>query len=1200
LLGWLGTRRTSFDRLENKWSGHELRRSVLEQKLLAHASMRLIAIKLSGFKSFVEPTTVRFPSNLMGIVGPNGCGKSNIIDAVRWVMGESSARQLRGESMSDVIFSGSNARKPVTTATVELVFDNSEGRAGGEYASYSEIAVKRQVSRDGQSAYFLNGTRCRRKDITDLFLGTGLGPRSYAIIEQGMISQIVEARPEELRAFLEEAAGVSRYKERRRETENRIRHTRENLERLTDLREEVGKQLDKLKRQARAAERYRKFKDRYREDEAKLTALRWRETNSQADRQNTELQQIENQLQAALADQRAAEKELESLRQQQHEASDKTSKIQAELYEVAGEIARLEQAIEHQREIRKRQQTEYTETEQQLNELKQHLILDKAQVSQTNDLIAELTPKLEKIRGEEQAAAEALEASEQALVAWQQRWQEHQQGAGEAASRSELLRQRIEHFDDRMSRASERLEALKAQSGDEASQRLQSERSDLTKTIERSREKLESGKDSVEQAREDVSARRGRIESLRNELEQARAERHEHAARLESLRLLNQRTDGQDLAADWLTDKGVDISSRLLENIRVRDARWTAAVELVLADWLNGIETEHLDALKTGDASGLGLALFSPDAGKPADPATLAGKVENVGGLVTLLANVYCAETPAEAKAKCDSLGDQATVITPDGTWVSKGWMRQPAPESDGSGVLQRESEIRSLQSQLDDDQASIDQLDQDLVQAREALQVGEQALRDREAAVRETERELAQLQGKSSALDARLDSMERQRIQAAEELARLEQRQNEDTKAVGEARGELEQAMQAMTAAQQARDPLRAEKARLDADRDDARKNYRAIREQRESISLKLESSRAGLDSLRQAISRIDNQVGQLQSRYMELSEALAAGDEPVQQQQKERDQLLEKRLGVESRLRDARSHLDELEATWREQDQARQSAAASADDIRQKQQQVQLALHETRIKVKSLAERIGQLGGEPEQLLKELPEGAEAGAFQHELEQLEDKIRKLEPVNLAAIEEHKAESERKDYLDRQHADLEEAMTTLEQAIGRIDKDSRTRFRETFEQVNKNMELLFPRLFGGGHGRLEMVGDDWLTAGVAILARPPGKRISRIHLMSGGEKALTAVAFVFSIFNLNPAPFCLLDEVDAPLDDANVGRFSEMVREMSEQVQFLLVTHNKVTMEVAHQMLGVTMREAGVSRIVSVDLDHAVALAES
>ncbi|NDY94743.1 chromosome segregation protein SMC [Wenzhouxiangella limi] len=1162
--------------------------------------MRLTAIKLSGFKSFVEPTTVRFPSNMMGIVGPNGCGKSNIIDAVRWVMGESSARQLRGESMSDVIFSGSSARKPVTTATVELMFDNSDGRAGGEYASYSEISVRRQVSRDGQSAYFLNGTRCRRKDITDLFLGTGLGPRSYAIIEQGMISQIVEARPEELRAFLEEAAGISRYKERRRETENRIRHTRENLERLADLREEVGKQLEKLKRQARAAERYRKLKARYREDEARLTALRWRETTRQAETRQKELQQVENQLQSALADQRAAEKELESLRQQQHEAGETASKIQAELYEVAGEIARLEQSIEHQRDIRQRQQTEYDETEHQLNELKQHLILDKAQVSQTTELIAELTPRLETARDEEKTFAQALETAEQALIDWQQRWQEHQHTASQAANRAELLRQRIEHLDDRMGRAAERLQVLRSQNDDQALEKLQADQAAAKDGAERSAQALREAREAAETGRREISGQRTRIESLRNDLETARARRHEHAARLDSLRLLNRQPDEQGEAAEWLSKHGEDPASRLLERIRVTEARWTAAVEHVLADWLQGVASERLEALADAEPPALGLAVFAADQDASAPAGTLASHVRGAGALSALLARVQCVENLAEARAKSGQLDPEISLITPDGTWMGRGWLRQPALEADRSGLLQREEEIRTLQREISADENRIGELQSELKEARSQLQQVEQMLHKREAAIHQAERERAQAQGRISTLDSRLEALQRQRSQAAEEIDALERRQHEDGQAVATARGELQEALAAMEQAEQGREPLRGEKTQLDSAREQARARYRQQRELREEVSLKLESSRAGLDSLRQAIARIDNQVGQLQNRYMELSEALAQGDEPVQMQQKERDQLLERRLAVETRLRDARQSLEELEASWREQDKARQAAASSAEEVRERQQQLQLALHETRLRAETLSERITELGGQPDDLLAELPENAETGQYQQELEQLEARIRKLEPVNLAAIEEHDTEAERKAYLDRQHADLEEAMETLEKAIGRIDRDSRTRFRETFEQVNKNMQTLFPRLFGGGHGHLEMVGEDWLSAGVAIMARPPGKRIARIHLMSGGEKALTAVAFVFAIFNLNPAPFCLLDEVDAPLDDANVGRFSDMVREMSDQVQFLLVTHNKVTMEVTHQMLGVTMREPGVSRIVSVDLDRAVALAES
>ena len=1162
--------------------------------------MRLTAIKLSGFKSFVEPTTVRFPSNLMGIVGPNGCGKSNIIDAVRWVMGESSARQLRGESMSDVIFSGSSARKPVTTATVELVFDNSDGRAGGEYAAYSEISVKRQVSRDGQSGYFLNGARCRRKDITDLFLGTGLGPRSYAIIEQGMISQIVEARPEELRAFLEEAAGVSRYKERRRETENRIRHTRENLERLRDLREEVGKQLDKLKRQANAAERYRKLKERYREDEARLTALRWRESSQLAETRQKNLKQVETALEAALSAQRAAEKELETLRQQQHQAGEQTAAIQAELYEVAGEIARLEQAIEHQREIRARQKSEHAETETQLNELKQHLILDQAQVTQTSELIAELQPRKDQAQAAESTAAEAVEQADQALSAWQQRWQEHQQSAGQAGNRAALLRQRIEHLDDRMARASDRLKTLSGQAGADAERQLGAEQERVAEELTEVESELERRRNDLVKGREGLAQLREQIESLRNQLEQARAGRHERRARLQSLSLLNRGGEPSGALNQWLQQRGIDPKRRLLNQIRLNDARWTGAVEHVLADWLQAASVDALDgALSLAGLPEQGVGLYERVDGT-AQAGTLAEKVSGAGALSEILSQVRCADSLEQAQRDVDSLRPGESLVTPDATWLGRGWLKHPPAEDQATGALRREAEIREIETRLQQDDEQIEALEQGLAQSRGDAQTAENELRQLEREVQQHESRRAQTQGRLSALASRIEALSKQREAVEREVQGLNARQAEDAEAVTAARAELEQALAALQAADQGREPLRAEKTRLDDLRERARKDYSSAREQRESVALKLESSRAGLESLRQAIARIDNQVGQLQARYLELSEALAQGDEPVREQQRQRDQLLERRLSVESRLRESRSALESLEAQWREQDEKRREAAGEAESIRARQSEIRLEVHEAQIRTQTLADRVTALGGAVEELLEALPEGAETRHYQEELEKLEERIRRLEPVNLAAIDEHAAESERKEYLDRQHADLEEALDTLEKAISRIDRDSRTRFRETFEKVNQNMETLFPRLFGGGHGHLEMVGDDWLTAGVAIMARPPGKRIARIHLMSGGEKALTAVAFVFSIFNLNPAPFCLLDEVDAPLDDANVGRFSEMVREMSEQVQFLLVTHNKVTMEVTHQMLGVTMREPGVSRIVSVDLDRAVALAEA
>jgi len=1160
--------------------------------------MRLTAIKLSGFKSFVDPTTVTFPSNLMGIVGPNGCGKSNIIDAVRWVMGESSARQLRGESMSDVIFAGSGSRKPVATATVELLFDNSDGRAGGEYASYTDISVKRQVSRDGQSSYFLNGARCRRKDITDLFLGTGLGPRSYAIIEQGMISQIVEARPEELRGFLEEAAGISRYKERRRETENRIRHTRENLERLLDLREEVTKQLEKLKRQARAAERYKEYKQRYRKDEARLTALRWRDLQTRSEEETLALKNVETRLQEALSRQRNAEKELESLRQNQHQASDRSSKIQGELYEVGGEIARLEQAIEHQREIRQRQQAEYGDTENQLNELKQHLVLDQAQVKETSELIADLTPKVETAESDEAAATEQLEQAEDALNHWQNEWQEHQSKSAQARNQADLLRQRIEHLDDRMNRASERLETLESQSGDSASRQLEEEKAKAEVELDSRDKALSELGEQLEAARRETTDQRTRIESLRNALEAARAQRHARQARLESLKVLNRGEDDSALQ-EWLESSGLASEDRVLESLEIDDPRWTTAVETVLSGWLNGLTTDRADAILDAALPRSGLAVTDRSEIAPRS-GTLGAVVKGAGALGGILNRVHCEADLAGARDRLGTLKEGHSVVTPDGLWIGAGWFCQPSIEEGGSGLLEREREIRALDQEIDTDSSRIESVEGELGQAREALTEQESALRDMELQLQQAQRQRAQEQGNLAGLSSRLETLKRQREAAASERQALEERQQDDTQAVGTARAEMEEILARMQSAESEREPLRAEKNRLDQAREAGRLAQREARQKRENFSLKLGSGRAGLESLRQSIARMDNQVGQLQTRYLELSEALASGDEPVRVQQNKRDELLDQRLAIEKRLREARSEVESIEAKWREQDRIRQTASSEAEGIRSEQSERQLALKETQLKAQALKERIEALEEDLESLLGSLPEGAERQKYQQELERLEEKIRKLEPVNLAAIEEAEAEAERKAYLDSQHQDLEEALATLEAAIAKIDRDSRTRFRETFEQINKNMETLFPRLFGGGHGHLEMVGDDWLSAGVAIMARPPGKRIARIHLMSGGEKALTAVAFVFSIFNLNPAPFCLLDEVDAPLDDANVGRFSEMVREMSEQVQFLIVTHNKVTMEVAHQMLGVTMRESGVSRLVSVDLDKAVALAEA
>ncbi len=1160
--------------------------------------MQLTEIKLSGFKSFVDPTTIKFPSNIMGVVGPNGCGKSNVIDAVRWVMGESSAKQLRGESMTDVIFSGSSARKPVATATVELVFDNSDGRAGGEYAKYNEISVKRQVSRDGQSNYYLNGTRCRRKDITDLFLGTGLGPRSYAIIEQGMISQIVEARPEDLRAFLEEAAGISRYKERRRETENRIKHTRENLERLSDLREEVTKQLEKLKRQARSAEKYRELKERYRVDEAKLLALRLREIRHKLDQHNKQIAQLNTELEARVAEQRAAEKELENLRQAQQTASEESSKIQARLYEVGAEIARLEQGIEHQREIRQRQEAEHAKIETQMSELQQHLVLDKAQVAETSTMMAKLEPELEKAKASEANQTAELEKIEQALSDWQAHWESQQGKKSALESEIKLLQQQLSHLDERMRQDADRIEALSQHGFEAMTEKLGHEQAEIMRELQTATDQSVALERQHEANQEKENHLTGSIESDRNDLEEARARLSNLTSRLESLTLLNQAQGPSEDAMAWLSSNLSGQASRLMSELKVHDSAWATAVEQVLNGWLEAqvVDPNVLGAEHSQSPHGFGFV--NRTGASPVD-GTLGACVSHAGGLTGILNQVHCADSMNDAVTQLSRLPEGHSVVLLDGTWLGHGWTKQPPTEADeGAGVLAREAEIREIEPEIKAVAESIAKLELQLTNARAKLE----AHRDRKAedakALAQQERKRSELAARLAGVETRINAAHAQKAEQEQELHSLRERQSKDGEAVKQARTSLEKAIEALDGHQAVENELNASRGTLNSNRRDVQEALKAAREQRESIALDLRSARSGLESLSQSIERMDHQVGELQSRYLELSTTLAQGDEPIKALEKQRDILLTKRLEIEQEMKTARAKLDDLEAQRSEADQKRQGAVMAVEQLREQSSKAALDKQELDIHAKNLQDRIGELKANVEELLADLADDAETQAFQTKLEELEAQIKRLEPVNLAAIDELAVESERKEYLDSQNADLEEALETLEKAIEKIDRESRTRFKETFDQINANIEMLFPRLFGGGHAHLEMVGNDWLSAGIAIMARPPGKRVARIHLMSGGEKALTAVAFVFAIFNLNPAPFCLLDEVDAPLDDANVGRFTEMVKEMSDTVQFIVVTHNKVTMEGTHQMLGVTMREPGVSRLVSVDLDKAVALA--
>jgi chromosome segregation protein len=1163
--------------------------------------MRLSKIKLAGFKSFVDPTTIRFPSNLIGVVGPNGCGKSNVIDAVRWVMGESSAKHLRGDSMADVIFNGSSARKPVGTASIELVFDNSDGEAGGQYASFAEISARRVLSRDGTSNYFLNGARCRRKDITGLFLGTGLGPRSYAIIEQGMISRLIEAKPEELRMYLEEAAGISKYKERRRETETRIRHTRENLDRLNDLRDEVEKQIRHLQRQARTAERYREMKAEERRLEAELLVLRLAGLESEEATQKTVLGERETGLQAAVAELRRVEAELEGARERHREDSEALNSIQGDYYRIGAEIARLEQAIQHARELRQRQGQELEQAEQGILDIRQHIERDADLLADLNRVLGTLGPELDAAREAEATSAEALRISEQAMQDWQAGWERFNREASDARETVEVERARIEQLDAQISRLAERRQRL-----EEEQTRLAAEAGDedlgaLELELGRARELEQTTQARDVAVRDEINSLRGDDQRLVAQLDEARSALQTLRGTLASLEALQEAALGRrgSKVAEWLSGQGLAERPRLAERLSVEPG-WERAVETVLGNYLEAVCVEGLDDVAMAlDSLTHGAASFVENvaaaAAMPPDDAMLAHRVDGVQGAEALLSGVYAVGDLGAALAKRSALGAGESVITRDGIWLGPNWLRVNRAEDPHSGVLAREQEIRELRASIGGAAYEVEELSarHEEIRARLAMLEGSREEVRQQAA--EAHRTAAGLQASLQTVRSRMEQTASRLEALQREGAELESHLAEANAATMQSRGRLQEGIELMGSFEGRRQVLEGERERLLVELEESRDKARSARATAQDIAIRVEARRSSLDSAGLSMQRFQEQMSRFSARKGELERQLESGVEPLAERQQALETLLAQRIEVEEHLAAARRRVQSLEAGLRELQEQRAARSQAVEEVREELEGLRLVAREVSVRLQTAIEQFAATSFELETLRAELPEEADVSAWEERLAQLSGRIERLGPINLASIDELKEQSERKGYLDAQLADLNDALNTLENAIRRIDRETRTRFKETFDRVNAGMQEIFPKLFGGGHAYLQLESEDLLESGVAVMARPPGKRISTIHLMSGGEKALTAVALVFAIFQLNPAPFCMLDEVDAPLDDANVGRFCDIVKTMAEKVQFIIITHNKTTMEMVNQLTGVTMHEPGVSRLVAVDIDEAV-----
>ena len=1166
--------------------------------------MRLRKIKMAGFKSFVDPTNFVFASEMVGIVGPNGCGKSNIVDAIRWVMGASS-KNIRGETLEDVIFKGSSNRKPVGQASVELVFDNSEGKAGGQYASYNEIAIRRQVTRDGQSKYFLNGTVCRRRDIADIFLGTGLGPRSYSIIEQGTISRLIDAKPEEMRGHLEEAAGISKYKERRRETENRIRHTRENLDRLNDLIEEVGKQISKLKRQASAAEKYKQLKAEERRSNAELLLLRMRSMNDELNEQHKAVEHKETKLEETIANLRALEAELEQLRQDHSTANDQLNKVQGEYYQIGADISRLEQSIQHATETKQRHENDLEKTKSNLDLLIDELAKQEHAQQEFEQQMQTMQSELEVLSEQYAEIGEAVSTAEAAEMAWREAWDELIHEANEPSHQVQAHSQRIEFLEQEILRLNSRQEKYYSEHQDLLATEHEFDLESIQSRLDSRAKTVNDCKRMLDQSVQNISQSRENIEQLSIQLEDHKAERHQIKSELTALQALQDAAlkGEQQSLQQWMCNNHLDAAPRLADQVEVTPG-WEHAVETVLNGYLEAICTTDLDniALKVSDLQE-GHVMFY-DAGKSSAHSvvenTLASKITSNSPIKAELEKILVADNANQALSIRQQLNEGESVITADGLWLSATWIRYASTADASDGVLSRKADIAELTEQLEQLEQSISTISDQHQHAMDTLAEQEQQREDAQHAHNQAFQQHAEIQSELSRLQAAIEHWQHRDAQLRSAIEETTLQLQDYAKQQQVATENYESAQKNLNALQARKSELMSRKEDVVFEFNESKEQASQLQERKHALQLEIEALRTRSATSKSIFSRLQMEQSEGNLRVEHLTEAIAESERPIQEYSSSLKEKLDARLHVEEKLSASRKNLEGVEASIREKDEIRVSVDNKITEQREELNQQRMKWQELKVRAQTIKEQLDQYGWSIDELSNELDENASLSRWEELVTQIEDRIKRLGSINLAAIDEFKEQSERKQYLDSQHEDLTKALETLETAIRKIDRETKERFRDTFDRVNAHIQQMYPRLFPGGKAYLEMTGDDLLTAGVTIMARPPGKRVSSIQLLSGGEKALTAVALVLAIFELNPAPFCLLDEVDAPLDDANVGRFCELIKDMSKRVQFVFITHNKSTMSYADHMLGVTMNEPGVSRLVSVDIEEAVQLASA
>jgi chromosome segregation protein len=1167
--------------------------------------VRLTQIKLAGFKSFVDPTSVNIPGQLVGVVGPNGCGKSNIMDAVRWVLGESRAAALRGDSMQDVIFNGSSQRKPIARASVELMFDNSLGKAAGQWSQYAEISVKRVLQRDGESSYLINGTHVRRRDVHDIFLGTGLGPRAYAIIEQGMISRIIEAKPEELRVFLEEAAGVSKYKERRRETENRLADTRENLARVSDIRQELAAQIEKLEKQAAIAKKFNELSADRRLKQNLLWLLRRNDADAEAQRHAREIERATIELEAETARLRDTERQSEQMRAEHYAAGDALNAAQGQLYETNAEVSRLETEIRFVAETRQRLETQLEQARSQRDAGQRQEAESREAQAEWQGRLAQAQDALGRVQARLAQEQAAMPEAERVFREVQAKLDAERDRLAEAEKAFHLEQAHLSH-------AAKTVQALETREN-----RLLAERDELAAPDAVQMARLT---DELESSRSDLLRQEGlleQVESARAALEAERQTALEQAQMLErelsalegkllTLQQVQSRVEDDGDIQGWIERYDLVARPRLWQKIRV-ESGWETAVESVLRERLHALEAADPALLERllQDPPPSKMSVFAPGpAGNPARERGLKPLAEYVralepgaeGVIAEWLAPYYAVEGVPPAGTRM-SLSPGAVLVNREGHQFSRLGVRFHAPDPADTGILARAREIEGLASEIDARR-------KDVHGARERLAALETSLAEHDEG-------LTKLRAVGAALGERHHERQLEHVKLVQNQERHAERSRQIEGELAEIGAQKAPEAAARTAAE---DRLR----QLGEDVERFGRTLEAVRAEHGAAERRLAEQRLALAQVEREVQEASFSEKECHSKLSEIDRSLevileqlrassdaartlegelsALKDEDLR---RELQQALEARVGREQALAGARARQEEIATGLRQSEEARAACEQKLQPGRDRIAELRLKEQAARINFEQFAQQLREAGADEAALAGALRDGQKAAPLQGEITRLSNAIAELGAINMAALEELGTSQERKQFLDAQAADLSTALETLETAIRKIDRETRELLQVTFDTVNHHFGRMFPALFGGGEAKLVMTGEEILDCGVQVTARPPGKKNTTIHLLSGGEKALTAIALVFSFFQLNPAPFCLLDEVDAPLDDANTERFCDLVKKMSQQTQFLFISHNKLTMEMANQLVGVTMQEQGVSRVVAVDIGEALKLRE-